>query len=119
MKMMGVYGNKTTLFRPNFGLISQKLETISRRIRTIRIIAVRPKFCAYIALTSSLALKLHLFEPVGTEAAVKAAQHEFTGGFDVCNGGFKNSIGITETMKPPAAVETMKIGGMEHSGTFL
>lgn len=82
-------------------------------------IAVYVQFCAYFALTSSLALKLYLFEPVGTEAAVAAAQHEFTGGFDVCNGGFKNTIGISETMNAPAAVEATKIGGMEHSGTFL
>ena len=94
------------------------MRDIFKRV-SVHKIAVYVQFCVYIALTSSLALKLHLFEPVGTEAAVKAAQHEFTGGFDVCNGCFKNTIGITETMKTSAAVETMKIGGMEHSGTYL
>ena len=96
----------------------ETMRDIFKRI-SVHKIAVYVQFCAYFALTSSLALKLYLFEPVGTEAAVEAAQHEFTGEFDVCNGGFKNAIGITETMKPSAAVETMKIGGMEHSGTFL
>ena len=94
------------------------MRDIFKRV-SIHKIAAYVQFYAYIALTPSLALKLYLFEPVGTEAAVKAAQHEFAGEFDVCNGGFKNSIGITETMKTSAAVETMKIGGMEHSGTFL
>ena len=94
------------------------MRDIFKRI-SVHKIAVYVQFCAYFALPPSLALKLYLFEPVGTEAAVEAAQHEFAGEFDVCNGGFKNAIGITETMNAPAALETMKIGGMEHSGTFL
>ena len=58
------------------------MRDIFKRI-SVHKIAVYVQFCAYIALTSSLALKLYLFEPVGTEAAVKAAQHELTGEFDV------------------------------------
>ena len=62
------------LRNPRETVLETMLETMRDLFKRISVhkIAVYVQVCAYITLTPSLALKLYLFEPVGTEAAVEA-----------------------------------------------